>query len=41
MLLGVVMWKGPALRRWNFGNDATEEGVKIVSSSDVSLETKA
>ncbi|KAM0804772.1 putative polyamine transporter [Usnea florida] len=41
LLLGVVMWKGPALRRWNFGNDATEEGVKIVSSSDVSLETKA
>lgn len=40
MLLGVVVWKGPALRRWNLEKDATEDGIKIISSdrsSDTSL----
>lgn len=32
MVLGVVIWKGPALRRWNLEKDATEDGVKIISS---------
>ena len=41
MLLSVVMWKGPALRRLNLEKDPTEDGVKIISSdrySDPSLE---
>lgn len=41
MVLGVVIWKGPALRRWNLERDATEDGVKIISlnrSSNSSLE---
>lgn len=32
MVLGVVIWKGPALRLWNLEKDATEDGVKIISS---------
>ena len=43
MILGVVIWKGPALRRWSLEKDPTEDGVKIISShqsSDTSLENQ-
>ncbi len=39
--LGVVVWKGPELRRWSWEGEANEDGVKIINedrSSDVSLE---
>lgn len=41
MLLGVVIWKGPALRSWSLMEDPTEDGVKIIKSdrsSDTSSE---
>lgn len=41
ILLSMVIWKGPALRRWSLGKDPTEDGVRIISSdrsSDTSLE---
>ena len=39
--LSMVIWKGPALRRWSLGKDPTEDGVRIISSdrsSDTSIE---
>ncbi len=39
--LGVVVWKGPELRRWNWERDLTEDGVRLThedQSSDISLE---
>lgn len=41
MLLGVLIWKGPVLRRWSLMEDPTEDGVKIINSdrsSDASPE---
>ena len=44
VLLSIVIWKGPALRRWSLAKDPNEDGVKIISedrSSDISSERQA